>query len=340
MDRELTALRAPRRVGVVVLPGFQSLDAFGPIDVFQAANQQLAAGGQGRLGDGAGHRGGYQIELWSPQAGPVRSSAGVSVVAERPLRAVRGAVDTVVVAGGDPAVMYAEVSAISWLKRWAPRVRRVASVCTGSFLLAEAGLLDRRRATTHWRARDEFAGRYPQVLLEPDSIYVCDDGVYTSAGVTAGIDLALALVEEDLGAEVALAVARYLVLYLRRSGGQTQYSAHMERAAAATDNIAAVQRYIAEQPGADLSVEALAAQAGMSPRHFARVFRAEVGVTPARYVQEMRVEAARWSLERSRASIDEIAASCGLGSGETMRRAFLRVLGTTPAGYRAHFRTA
>ena len=220
----------------------------------------------------------------------------------------------------------------------AKRSRRVASVCSGAFLLAEAGLLDHRRVTTHWESCPRLAQSYPLLEVDPNPIFVRDGDVYTSAGVTAGIDLCLALVEEDHGRDLALAVARQLVVFLKRPGGQAQFSSHLSTQLADHDELAAVQGWVADHLDADLSVAKLAERAAMSPRHFARVFRAETGVTPARFVEHARVEQARRRLEESTVGIEEIAHDCGFGTPETMRRAFLRALWVGPSEYRQRFR--
>jgi transcriptional regulator GlxA family with amidase domain len=212
-------------------------------------------------------------------------------------------------------------------------------VCSGSFLLAEAGLLEGRRVTTHWAACAQFARHYPHLDLDPEPIYTRDGDVWTSAGVTAGMDLALAIVEEDLGRDVALEVARYLVLFLRRPGGQSQFSAQLSTQLADRDVIRDLQQWMVDHPEADLSVEAMAERVAMSPRHFARRFRAEVAETPARYVERTRVEAARRRLEDSADAIERIAPACGFRTTETMRRAFLRALGVAPAEYRRRFQS-
>ena len=219
-------------------------------------------------------------------------------------------------------------------------MRRLASVCSGTFLLAEAGLLDGRRATTHWRVCDELAHRYPKITVERDPIFVGDRGVYTSAGVTAGMDLALALVEEDHGRELALRVARQLVMFLKRPGGQSQFSAQLAVQAADREPLRELQAWIADHLDADLSVAELASQVAMSERNFARVFTREVGLTAARFVERARVEGARRRLEESTDGVEMIAARCGFGSAEVMRRAFLRLLGVPPSAYRGRFRSA
>jgi transcriptional regulator GlxA family with amidase domain len=275
-----------------------------------------------------------------PQPGPVTSSNGLAVVVEHGVAEVRGDIDTLIIAGGlgtRRCVQDADV--IAWVRRAAARSRRVTSVCTGALLLAEAGLLDGKRATTHWAFAEELAGRYPKVHVDADPIYLKEGRFYTSAGVTSGMDLALALVEEDLGREIALATARWLVLFLKRPGGQAQFSAQLSAQTAAREPIRDLQWWILEHLDENLSVEALAARAGMSPRNFARVFTREVGATPARYVERIRVDAARRQLEESSASIDQVADICGFGTAETMRRAFLRNVRVPPADYRNRFRT-
>jgi len=231
----------------------------------------------------------------------------------------------------------ADTALVDWLRGATSRVRRVASVCSGALLLAEAGLLDDRRATTHWADCARLAERYPQVAVESDPIYVRDGNVSTSAGVTAGMDLALALIEEDHGPEIALKTARALVLFVRRPGGQSQFSAQLTAGPARREPLRDVQAHIAEHPAADLSVPALAARAYMSERNFARAFRAETGMTPAAYVEASRVERARRELETTDLSVQAVAARCGFGTVETMRRAFGRRLGVNPAAYRDRF---
>jgi transcriptional regulator GlxA family with amidase domain len=313
-----------RRVVVVAFDGAQSLDIAGPVEAFSIATRFF--GGE------------YAIELVTPDGRPARCSSGLSLNADRAIHEVRGAIDTLVVAGGAAAAeVAADERVVAWIGEAAKRSRRVASVCTGAFLLAEAGLLDGRRATTHWSECATLAERYPQIAVEPDPIYVRDGTVYTSAGVTAGMDLALGLIEEDHGAQVALRTARSLVLFVRRPGGQSQFSAQLTAAPARREPLRDVQAHIAEHPAADLSVPALAARAYMSERNFARAFRAETGMTPAAYVEAARVERARRELETTDLPVQAIAAHCGFGTVETMRRAFARRLGVNPAAYRARF---
>jgi transcriptional regulator GlxA family with amidase domain len=264
--------------------------------------------------------------------------SGLTLVPDGDLDSAAGPIDTLVVAGGGGTVgAIVDRRLIEWLADAARRSRRVTSVCSGAFLLAEAGLLAGRRATTHWSVCHVLAERYPTVTVEPEPIYVRDGDVWTSAGVTAGMDLALALVEEDHGRDAALAIARRFVLFLRRPGTQAQFSAQLSAQTAERDVLQDVQAHVADHPGDDLSVEALARRAGMSVRNFARSFRAEIGTTPARYVERVRIEAARRMLEETDTGVDAVATACGFGTAETMRRAFLRALRIPPAEYRRRF---
>jgi transcriptional regulator GlxA family with amidase domain len=316
---------APPLVLVVAYPEVQSLDVTGPVEVFAMANR---LGGRPR----------YRVQLAGPDANPIETSSGLRLTPHRAIGAVREPVDTLVVAGGTgtPAAVGND-DLINHIARIARRARRVTSVCSGSFLLARAGLLDGRRATTHWSATAQLATLFPLVTVEPDPIFVRDGNVWTSAGVTAGMDLALALVDDDHGREVALEVARWLVLYLQRPGGQAQFSAHLEAQVASRQPLREVQSWVAEHLDGDLSVAALARRARMSVRNFSRAFRNEVGVTPADYVEAARVEAARRALETTREGLDAIARDCGFGTVATMHRAFRRRVQTTPAQYRGNF---
>jgi len=321
-----------REVVILAYEGVQSLDVTGPLEVFDAARQLIAATARPDRP--------YRVGLAAPDGAAFASSSGLTFVPHHDLRRVPAAIDTLIVAGGpghdqaarDPAV-------IGWLKRAAHRARRVASVCTGAFLLGEAGLLDGRRAATHWSAAGELARRHPRVLVDAESIFVRDGPVWTSAGVTAGMDLALALVEEDLDREATLTIARHLVLFLRRPGNQSQFSAALAGAEPRSEPLREIQRYAVEFPHADLSVESMAARAHMSPRHFARCFHAETGMTPARFVTRVRLEAARRRLQDGSEPLQAVARACGFGSEETMRRVFLRALGVPPAEYRRRFQT-
>jgi transcriptional regulator GlxA family with amidase domain len=325
---DITRRRTGRRVVFVGFPGVEILDLTGPFEVFAAASALR--------GEAA-----YALDIVTTGPRPIVSSSGIKLIPNASVRDVRGPLDTLIVAGGRGATTAMQDQPLrAWLRRVAPRVRRLASVCSGTFILAEAGLLDGRRATTHWRACGELARRYPNVTVERDPIFVRDGSVYTSAGVTAGMDLALALVEEDHGRELALRVARELVMFLKRPGGQSQFSAQLAVQAADREPLRELQAWIADHLDADLSIPALASHAAMSERNFARVFAREVGVTPARFVERARVEGARRRLEESSDGIDAVAERCGFGSAEVMRRAFLRLLGVPPAAYRGRFKSA
>jgi transcriptional regulator GlxA family with amidase domain len=320
----------PRRVWMLAFPDAQVLDVTGPWEVFAIAN---------RVGNPRAPR--YALTLVAPVAGSFATSGGLSLVAQRSLAEATGPVDTLLVAGGlGTRPGYRDPRLIPWLRRTARRARRVASVCSGAFLLAEAGLLDGRRAVTHWAVCDGLQRRFPAVRVERDPIFVRDGNVFTSAGITAGMDLALELVEEDFGRDLALTVARGLVMFLRRPGGQSQFSAQLSAQLAERDALRDVQGWIADHPASDCSVPALARRARMSPRNFARVFRREIGVTPAVYVESQRVEAARRLLESSARSVAEVAEACGFARVETLHRAFRRVLRVAPGQYRHHFRAA
>ncbi|MCA2201819.1 GlxA family transcriptional regulator [Streptomyces sp. SMS_SU21] len=315
----------PRRTVLFVLyDAVQSLDVTGPVEVFAGAERHTP--------------GTYRITTASLDGAPVRTTSGLTLVPDGTLDGA-SAPHTLVVPGGhgsrrpDPRLT-------DWLRRHGPRADRLVSVCTGAALLAAAGLLDGRRATTHWAYSDRLARDHPAVEVDPDPIYVRDGHVATSAGVTAGIDLALALVEEDLGREAALTVARHLVVFLRRPGNQAQFSAQLAAQTARREPLREIQHYVTEHPSADLSVEALAARAALSPRHFARAFHAETGTTPGRYVDRVRLEHARRLLEDTGGSVEEISRAGGYGTPEAMRRAFVRTLGVSPAEYRRRFRPA
>ncbi|RJL32170.1 GlxA family transcriptional regulator [Bailinhaonella thermotolerans] len=313
-----------RLVVFVIYPGFQVLDLTGPHEVFSQAV---------RLTPGS-----YRMETAAAAGGAVRAGSGLGVVASMTTAECAGDIDTLVVVGGtgrDEAVLDGEL--IGWIASAAGRSRRVASVCGGAFLLAAAGLLDGRRAVTHWAGCERLAREYPRVTVDPDPIFVRDGNVWTSAGITAGMDLALALVEEDLGAETARAIARRLVMFVQRPGGQAQFSAQLAAQAPSREPLRELVAWIAENLDADLSVPALAERAGMSERHFARVFAAQTGRTPAAYVEDVRLEAARRLLETTGTTVDRIARTCGFGTSETMYRVFRRTVGVSPGQYRRHF---
>jgi transcriptional regulator GlxA family with amidase domain len=316
-----------RRVVIPTFPGVQALDVTGPAEVFSIAS---------RLGAGD-----YSVQIAATDSLPIRTSSGLELMAHRPITPVRGTIDTLIVPGGEGTRQaLGDAALVRWIARTARCARRVASVCTGAFLLAEAGLLNGRRATTHWSACAALKRRYPAVTVEEDPIFIRDGDVWTSAGVTAGMDLVLALVEADVGNDAALVVARQLVMFVRRPGGQAQFSAQLSARIADRGPLRRVQAWLVENLDADLSVEALADLAHMSPRNFARAFKREVGFTPAAYVERSRVECAQHLLQNPGAALPEVARQCGFHSEDRMRRAFQRRLGVGPAAYRDRFRPA
>jgi len=313
-----------RKVLMVGFPGVQALDVVGPHEVFTGAS--LLTGGA------------YDVAMVSPGGQPVTTATGLAFMAE-PLPDPLDPVDTVVLPGGggvDDARSSAEL--VGWIKDVSHKARRIVTVCTGAFLAAEAGLLDGHRATTHWAFAGRLAREFPNVNVDPDPIFIrSSERVWTAAGVTSGIDLALSLVEDDLGTETAQTVARWLVLYLRRPGGQTQFAAPVWMPRAKRAPIREVQEAIEAEPGGSHSIEDLARRAAMSPRHFTRVFTDEVGEAPGHYVERIRTEAARRQLEESDDTVVAIAARCGFGTAETMRRNFIRRIGVAPDHYRKAF---
>ncbi|MEU4442260.1 DJ-1/PfpI family protein [Actinosynnema sp. NPDC050801] len=312
-----------REVLVVGYEGAALTDIAGPADVFDGANRV---------------RGGYRVRL-AAVGGGFGVTGGLRVEAED-LREVSGGVDTVLVVGGFTFARAARDAELRHhLRRVADGARRVGSVCTGAFVLAAAGLLDGARATTHWAYCDRLAAEHPSVDVVPDAIYVQDRRLVTSAGVTAGIDLALALVESDHDAALARLIARWMVVFLQRPGGQSQFSVRSSVPPVREPGLRALLDAIVDDPAAAWTVERMARRAAMSPRHFARVFPRRVGVSPARYVERVRVEAAAGVLESGDEGLEVVARRCGFGSAETLRRAFLRVLGVPPGGYRDRFRT-
>ncbi|MEU8435714.1 DJ-1/PfpI family protein [Streptomyces sp. NPDC029216] len=322
------------RVVIAVFPDVDLLDVTGPAEVFALANRETAG------------RAGYEVRLAGPAAGAVRTSAGVRLLTDVAFADVGAEVDTLLVPGAvdmaeDGPVARIDDEVVAWVRETAPHARRVASVCVGAHLLAAAGLLDGRTATTHWSTAAQLAADHPAVTVDPDPIFVRTDRgrLWTGAGISACLDLALALVAEDLGEQTALDVARQLVMYLKRQGGQSQFSVPLSRPAAARREIDELRLWIADHPDADLSAPALAARMCLSERHFARVFKQETGTSPAAYVEAARVELARRLLETTDRPLDQVAATSGLGSAETLHRAFRRQLATTPAAYRRRFRT-
>ncbi|MCX5144384.1 MULTISPECIES: GlxA family transcriptional regulator [unclassified Streptomyces] len=310
-----------RSVLVVLFDGIQSLDVTGPMEVFAGASRFPEVS--------------YELRTASLDGAPVRTSSGLTLVPDGTL-ADAGRPHTLLVPGGQ-GTRAPDSALVDWLRTHGPDPERLVSVCSGALLLAAAGQLDGHRATTHWNVCDHLARSYPAVEVDPEPIFVRDGRIATSAGVTAGIDLALALVEEDHGRDVALTVARHLVVFLRRPGNQAQFSAQLTAQTARREPLRAVQHWITEHPGEDLSVDALAARARLSPRHFARAFQTETGMTPGRYVDRVRLEQARRLLEDTTDGVAGIARACGYGTPEAMRRAFVKALDAAPAEYRRRF---
>jgi transcriptional regulator GlxA family with amidase domain len=328
--------RAQAQQRLVVVLAFESaqlLDIAGPLQTFASANE-IAKDGRNAP---------YRLVVASRRGGVMRTSSGLPLVTAS-IASLRSApIDTLIIPGG-PGVHVAlkDSRLVAWIRGRASTTRRIASVCTGAFLLAQTGLLAGRRATTHWKSCSHLQQSHPELDVDPNPIFIREGSIWTSAGVTAGIDLSLALIEEDLGRMLALQVARHLVVFLKRPGGQSQFSAPLEaQAAAAAGNapnqFAPLHGWIAAHVAGDLRVERLAEQTGMSPRTFARVYSAMMGVTPARMVEKIRIEAVRRALEDTDMPIKKIASVCGFGQEERLRRAFARQVGTTPAEYRRRF---
>ena len=318
-----------RTVAILALPGVQLLDVSGPLDVFAEANVQT-------------RREVYRLLIVASKGGEIRSSSGARLMPDQVIgEPLRHSIDTLLVAGCPNA---AEISPapviINWLRQVAPATRRYGSVCSGAFFLAAAGLLDGKRATTHWAVADRLAETYPAIIVEADAIHVRDGRLRTAAGVTAGLDLALNLVEEDVGRDIAMKVAGQLVMFFKRPGGQMQFSRTGESLPAGRSALQEAQRFIAANPSSDLSVARLAARCGLSPRHFARLFRSEVGITPHAWVEAARVSTARRLLESGHDAPKLVAAKCGFANADTLRRAFIRHVGVTPAEYRKRYEQA
>ena len=322
--RANTPTKRTRRIVVVVVPPIEELDLVGPTQVFGAANRLSGK----KI---------YSLEIVTNRNElEVQGEGGMfSFLAQGRLKDVKGTIDSVLLVCGVATRLAGDPALSQWLRKLAPIVRRLGGVCVSAFLLAEAGVLDGKRATSHWKFVSELARRYPQVKVESEPIWVRDGNIFTSAGISAGIDLALAWVEEDCGSALAHEIARELVLFLRRPGGQQQLSVSLARQASEMKSIQELQVWIADHLEKNLSVQVLAQRVAMSVRNFERVFTRETGCTPARYVAQMRVEAARRQLEGTDKSIEQIARNCGFVSADLMRRAFIRSVGTTPGRYRS-----
>jgi transcriptional regulator GlxA family with amidase domain len=317
-----------KTIVVLALPGVQLLDVSGPLDVFAEANVQA-------------RREVYRLLVAACGPGPIRSSSGVRLMADRIIgRDIDEPIDTLLVAGcPNAAEIPARSVVVDWLRLCAPKARRFGSVCSGAFFLAAAGLLNGKRVTTHWAVAEQLARQFPDVTVDEDAIQVSDGPLRTAAGVTAGLDLALSLVEEDLGRGIALKVASQLVMFFKRPGGQLQFSRKSEAAPAGRAALQELQRWVAANPELDHSVASLAERMNLSPRHFSRLFRSEIGITPANWVEEARVNAARRLLEQGQAAPKQVAARCGFADADVLRRAFSRRVGVTPAEYRKRFAT-
>src|ERR1700758_572451 len=332
-SRKLLPAKNPSRTIVfLAAPSSQILDVAGPFQIFVRAAELFVEEDPARKAP-------YNVLLASTtRRRSVATNCGLVLTGAKTFRTLRGPIDTLLVAGGSGVEVAArDEELLAWLQKAAQRVRRIGSICTGAFLLASAGLLDGKRVATHWKWADELASKFKHITVDPDPIYIRDGNTYTTAGVTAGMDLALALVEEDLGAPMALKVAREMVLYFRRAGGQSQFSTALSLQASDRKQIAEIRSWTHDNLDQDLPVDKLAAQAGMSPRNFARVFLKDTGTTPARFVECLRVEAARRRLEESHDKLEKIANDCGFGSIQSLRRSFLRVLHVPPNEYRHRF---
>ncbi len=316
-------MKKKRTIAILVTPGVQLLDVSGPLDVFAEANVQTGTDV-------------YQLRVIGSVPGLIRSSSGIRLMPDTVIgQNLTEKLDTLLVAGAPKISEAAPHPGVSdWLREVSPSVRRYGSVCSGAFFLANAGLLNGRRVTTHWAVADRLAQAFPSLTVEPDAIYVRDGRLRTAAGVTAGLDLSLALVEEDLGREVAMKVAAQLVMFFKRPGGQMQFSRKGETAPVGRSALQEVQRWIAANPAEDLSVANLARRTGLSSRHFARLFQQEVGIAPAAWVKEARVATARRLLESDEAVPKQVASQCGFANADTLRKAFVSVVGVTPAEYR------
>jgi transcriptional regulator GlxA family with amidase domain len=328
----VSAGQFPKTIAFLAAPGSQILDIAGPFQIFVRAAELFVR-------EHPALKPPYKVLLASTsRRKPVLTNCGLILTGTETFRSLRFPVDTLLVAGGSGLEKAGrDEELLAWLRLAAQRVRRIGSICTCAFLLASAGLLDGKRVTTHWKWAAELASKCKRARVDPAPIYIRDGNTYTSAGITAGMDLALALVEEDLGSPLALKVAREMVLYLRRPGGQSQFSAALSLQASDRKQIDELRSWAFDHLDEDLTVEKLAARAGLSPRHFARIFVQETAVTPARFVERLRVEAARRRLEESRDKLEKIATDCGFGSLSSLRRSFLRVLHVPPADYRNRF---
>lgn len=323
-----------RRIGFLVYPDCQSLDLSGPFEAFHWADLILGMLGRAKAPT-------YQSLVIAKASGSVRTMSGLEIVATDSYGEVIGGLDTLIVIGGTGCEDASQDhSLVTWVRSIAPKTRRIVSICSGAFVLAAAGLLHRRRVTTHWIYADRLAKTYPSVEVDASLLFIRDGNIYTSGGITAGIDLALALVEEDLGREAMLGVARHLLVFPRRPGGQSQFRGHSSIIESPIrPHISELQAWMLAHPEADLSIPALANRMGMSERNFSRLFRSETGHTPAEFAERARADSARYKLEQNCSSIETVATECGFGNAERMRRSFQRLFEISPADYRARFRS-
>jgi transcriptional regulator GlxA family with amidase domain len=328
-----------RHVAMLVYPNFLMIDAMAPIEVFNFANMALQLMGKISLSESV-----YTLSIVAESSGSVKSSSGICIFADKCYEDLSEGIDTLMVAGATHPVYLeaaiADTQMRDWLIQMMPKVRRMVSICTGALILAGSGLLDGRKATTHWGFCEGMARKYQNIKVEPDKIFVRDGNTYTSGGVTAGIDLALSLVEEDWGWEVASKVARYMLIFMRRPGGQSQFSTYIFSEAKTRKDFRGLQAWIVSNPQKDLSVEQLAERMSMSPRNFSRLFCQEIGLTPAKFVERVRLEAAKNMMLQTDLPMESVAVNCGFGNAEQMRRTFQRLLKTTPQEHRSYFKIA
>jgi transcriptional regulator GlxA family with amidase domain len=328
-----------RHVAMLVYPDFLMIDAMAPLEVFNFANMALQLMGKIAVSEKA-----YHLSIVAENRGPVKASNGVCIIADQSFQDLNDGIDTLMVSGAShPSYLEAVIQddkLRAWLIQMKPKVRRMVSICTGALILASCSLLDGRKATTHWMYCDQLALRYNKVKVDPDKIFIRDGDIYTSGGVTAGIDLALSLIEEDWGWEVAAKVARSMLIFMRRPGGQSQFSTYIFNEAKTRKDFRELQAWIVSNPDADLDVEHLAERMAMSPRNFSRLFCQEVGLTPAKFVERVRLEAARNMMMQTDLPLERVASNCGFGSAEQMRRTFQRLLNTTPQEHRSYFKIA
>lgn len=315
------------RIAILAPPGVQSLDVVGPAEVFWEAAR--------RLGDPSA----YEVQVIGTRPGPISGTGSLRFLSDRTIHDDDQPIDTLLVAG-DPSFDEIDPAVIAWLQRRVPQVRRYGSICTGIFLLAAAGLIEGQPVTTHWECADKLRAEHPGVVVESDQIFIKNAPLYTAAGVSSGMDMALAMVEEDYGRQIALIVARYMVMFLKRPGGQSQFSTFLAAQMSDRSPIQKVQEFVLENLAKPISVENMAAVAGMSSRNFTRLFNQEVRTTPAEFLEAARLDAARSLLEESSLSLQQVAYRSGFGTPDRMRRTFLRNLGVNPLDYRRRFQTA